>query len=132
MLLSLLEMKQFMQHEYVLVADESVDFNLIRFIRDKEFLVFSILEEFPSLKDNLVLKLAVEKNAILITEDKDFGELVFKLKLPHSGILLLRIDDMPLKEKNELVLHFIKKFSLQLYQNFAVIKQEKLRIRKFS
>ena len=130
MLLSLLETKLFMQPEYVFVADESVDFNLIRFMRGKGLSVISILEEAASIKDNLVLKLAVEKNVILITEDKDFGELVFKLKLPHSGILLLRIEDMPREEKNELVFHFIAKFSLQIYKNFEVIKQEKLRIRK--
>ena len=88
-------MKQFMRPEFVFVADESVDFNLIRFIRDKGLSIFSIQEEFASLKDNLVLKLAVEKKAILITEDKDFGELVFKLKLPRSSNLLLRMGDMP-------------------------------------
>ncbi|MBA4140856.1 MAG: DUF5615 family PIN-like protein [Segetibacter sp.] len=88
-----------MQLEHLFVADESVDFNLVKFLRTKGLSVFSILEEAASLKDNMVLELAVEKNAILITEDKDFGELVFKLKLPHTGILLLRIEDLPLQQK---------------------------------
>ncbi len=130
MLQRLSEMKPSMQPDHLFVADESVDFNLIRCMRDKGLSVTSILEEFASIKDNLVLKLAVEKNAILVTEDKDFGELVFKFKLPHSGILLLRIEDMPLEQKNELVFHFITKFSTNIYKNFAVIKQGKLRIRK--
>ncbi len=123
-------MKLFMQLEHLFVADESVDFNLVKFLRTKGLSVFSILEEAASLKDNMVLELAVEKNAILITEDKVFGELVFKLKLPHTGILLLRIEDLSLVQKNDLIFYFIAKFSPQLSHNFSVIKQGKLRIRK--
>ncbi len=123
-------MKLSMQAEYVFVADESVDFNLVTHLRYKGLSVFSIQEEAASLKDNLVLKLAAEKNAILITEDKDFGELLFKLKLPHTGILLLRIEDMASEQKHDLVFYFITKFSSQLSHNFSVIKQGKLRIRK--
>jgi predicted nuclease of predicted toxin-antitoxin system len=119
-----------MLHEHSFVADESVDFNLVKFLRIKGLAVFSIMEEVASIKDYLVLKLAADRNAILITEDKDFGELVFKLKLPHTGILLLRIEGMLLEQKNELVFHFIRTFSSELSHNFSVIKQGKLRIRK--
>lgn len=72
-----------------LVADESVDYNLIQFLRTKNLVIHSIQEQIPSSNDSTVLKF--EKDAVLITEDKDFGELVFKLKLANKGILLLRI-----------------------------------------
>lgn len=116
--------------DYLFVADESVDFNLIVFLRNKGLEVFSILEKPPSLVDSGVLQIAVEKNAVLITEDKDFGELIFKLNMPHKGVLLLRTTELHTEEKNELVLHFILKFSPEFPDSFTVMKQRKLRIRK--
>ncbi len=71
-----------------LVADESLDYNIIQFLRTKNLVIHSIQEQIPSSNDSTVLKFAVEKDAVLITEDKDFGELVFKLKLANKGNLL--------------------------------------------
>lgn len=75
--------------EKQLVADESVDFRIIIRLREVGFIVFAIAEEMPSITDQSVLDLAYEKNALLLTEDKDFGDLVFRLQLPHRGILLI-------------------------------------------
>lgn len=66
-----------------IVADESVDFRIVAELRKVGMEVFAICEEQPSIKDNEVLAIAVENDAVLITEDKDFGELVFRIKLPH-------------------------------------------------
>jgi predicted nuclease of predicted toxin-antitoxin system len=119
-----------MQPDYLFVADESVDYNLIIFLRNKGLVVYSIIEKVPSLDDPDVLKIAVDKNAVLITEDKDFGELIFKLDLPHKGVFLIRIVGMHPEEKTKLILHFILKFSDELPNSFTVVKQRKLRIRK--
>jgi predicted nuclease of predicted toxin-antitoxin system len=71
-----------------IVADESVDFRIVVQLREKGIQVYSITEELPSAKDEIVLKTAHDNRALLLTEDKDFGELVFRLHMPHSGILL--------------------------------------------
>src|SRR3954447_4282791 len=78
---------------YPIVADESVDFRIVIALRAAGLIVYSIAEELPSITDISVLSIAVEKQALLITEDKDFGELVFRLKLPHCGVLLIRIEE---------------------------------------
>ena len=49
--------------------------------------VLSALEETPRAADEELLALAMEENRILITEDKDFGELVFVRRLPHPCII---------------------------------------------
>lgn len=123
-------MKPFMQPDITFVADESVDYNLIKFLRSRNLSILSLQEQSPSITDNQVLKIACNYNAVLITEDKDFGELVFKLKMPHAGILLLRTEEMLIEEKSELIFHFLTTHSEKLSHNFAVIKQGKLRIRK--
>jgi predicted nuclease of predicted toxin-antitoxin system len=76
-------------------ADESVDFRVVAKLRDTNFAVFSIAESKSSITDEEVLAIAVSKNALLITEDKDFGELVFRFQLKHRGILLLRLTEKP-------------------------------------
>ena len=73
--------------DYQVIADESVDFRIVIQLRNIGITVYSIVEEIPSITDKSVLLFAFEKNALLITEDKDFGELVFRLQLPHHGIL---------------------------------------------
>ncbi|MEO5570241.1 MAG: DUF5615 family PIN-like protein [Bacteroidia bacterium] len=73
-----------------LIADESVDFGIIRLFRKRGIIVFSITEDFPQADDTKVLEIANGKALLLLTEDKDFGELAYRLKLHHKGILLIR------------------------------------------
>ncbi len=110
-----------------IIADESVDNRIIIQLRQIEFSVYSIAEESPSIKDNEVLAIAVQHNALLITEDKDFGELVFRLKLPHKGIVLLRMSKNGFNPG--LVSETIKKYYEDLFDKFSVFEDTKIRIR---
>lgn len=57
----------------------------------------------PSITDNEVLALAVERGALLITNDLDFGELVYGRGARHTGVLLLRLEDMGWSDQAALV-----------------------------
>ena len=59
--------------------------------------VLSALERDPRAADEELLTLALEEQRILVTEDKDFGELVFVRRLPHPCVI--RLVDMPVVEK---------------------------------
>lgn len=59
--------------------------------------VLSALERDPRASDEALLTLAMQENRVLITEDKDFGELVFVRQLPHPCII--RFVDMRVEEK---------------------------------
>ena len=111
------------------VADESVDFGIILLLRQKGITVFSISEESFGITDQEVLNIAVKKKCLLITEDKDFGELTYRLKLEHKGILLLRLSDIPRIERIELVAKIIEKYFSELYNNFSVIVKRGIRIK---
>ncbi len=67
-----------------LIADESVDYRIITYLRQNACDVFAIIDNEAFIPDTEVLKKSVSANALLITEDKDLGELVFRLKLQHS------------------------------------------------
>jgi len=66
---------------------------------------------------------------MIITMDKDFGELVYKSRFCHSGILLLRLDDMNGNEKVKVVSTILKSYSDKLYNNYCVFQNGRLRIR---
>lgn len=85
-----------------LVADESVDFTIVLFLRGNGLNIYSIAEQEPSIADEDVLDMSVKLHAVLITEDKDFGELVFRLRLPHRGIVLLRLSGITPEDKGRL------------------------------
>jgi predicted nuclease of predicted toxin-antitoxin system len=44
----------------------------------------------PGLSDEKLLRIAVEDGRVILTADKDFGELVFRQLLPVRGVILLR------------------------------------------
>ena len=113
---------------YQVVADESVDFRIVTQLRSIGITVYSIAEEIPSITDKSGLSLAFDKKALLITEDKDFGELVFRLQLPHHGILLIRIQEADYKILSVAVA--IKQHYGEMIKKFSVINNNKLRIKE--
>jgi predicted nuclease of predicted toxin-antitoxin system len=114
--------------KYQIVADESVDFRIVIQLREIGLTVYAIVEQEPSISDEKVLAIANENEALLITEDKDFGELVFRLRLPHRGILLIRIVEA--QHKIESVVRTIAKYHAELLDKFSVINGNKLRIKE--
>ena len=112
-----------------LVADESADADIVDGLRLKGFEVLAISETSPSIKDSAVLEIAYTKEALLITEDKDFGELVMRLKMSHKGILLIRLSGILPGEKAAIVINAVSNHSSQLQNSFSVLDSKKLRIK---
>ncbi len=96
------------------------------------FDVFAVRDVDASMKDIDILKFAVKEQKLIITMDKDFGELVFNSKKTHSGVLLLRMEDANWKEKIDTLSEIFKKYSKDIAGNFSVYKNGKLRIRKLN
>lgn len=112
-----------------IVADESVDFGIIIRLRQMGISVVSISEDSSGIKDIEVLQIATDTQCLLITEDKDFGELTYRLKLSHYGILLIRLSDLARKERIELVAETILNHLEKLNCNFSVLNKNGLRIK---
>lgn len=68
-----------------LVMDESVDRPIIERLQQEGHVVFSIADVSPSITDDEVLQQANDRSALLMTADKDFGELVFRQGRVHAG-----------------------------------------------
>lgn len=113
----------------LLVADESVDFGIIQRLRQKGISVISISEGSSGIKDADVLAIAFKNKCLLITEDKDFGELTYRLKLKHKGILLIRLGDLPRNERIELAAELVENRYDVLFNNFSVLDKRGARIK---
>jgi len=115
--------------EYNLLADESVDFRIIRFLREKNINVYSILENHPGIPDNQVIEIAKEKHSILLTEDSDFGEFVFSFQNKANSIIFLRYDTKHIEEIKLTIINILEKYQSALYGKFVVITPTKIRLR---
>jgi predicted nuclease of predicted toxin-antitoxin system len=72
---------------------------------------------------------ANDSDAILITTDKDFGELVFRQKRVHNGVILVRLYGQSSQIKVETIVATLDEYADQLFDSFAVVSPGIVRIR---
>ncbi len=113
-----------------IVADESVDKQIVDRLRLEQHEVLYIAELDPGIDDEKVLSRSEQANAILLTADKDFGELVFRQRLLHSGVLLLRLAGLDPAVKAELVATTFDQHAEELSVGFGVLTRSALRLRR--
>ena len=111
------------------LADESVDFPIVKLLRENNFDVDYIAEIKPGITDKQVINLANQKKGILITADKDFGEIVFRQRKITSGIILYRLSGFANNEKSEKLLSLINKHQNSIEGSFTVITRKQIRIK---
>jgi predicted nuclease of predicted toxin-antitoxin system len=112
------------------VVDESTGQSVVDELRRLGHDVFSIQEIFPGLDDPPILDIAVKEDRIVVTNDKDFGELVYRSGLPHVGILLFRLQDESAANRVRMMRKVLWACSDKLSNNFVVASESKIRIRK--
>jgi len=112
------------------VADEGIDGSLVSLLREAGHDVIYFAETNQSTDDDVILGLANAENRVLITRDKDFGELVFRLKMIHSGIILVRAEELSSFARSRLVAGFIQANLDLLSGYFIVIQAGTTRLRK--
>jgi predicted nuclease of predicted toxin-antitoxin system len=112
-----------------LLADESVDRQIVEALRLDGHEVIYIAEIDPSISDNAVFDRANEKLALLITADKDFGEIVFRDKrLGSVGVVLIRLAGLSAETKARVVSDCIAERGKEFLHNFCVIAPGRIRI----
>ena len=113
-----------------LLIDESVNYNFVHLLRKNNYEVKSIYEDSPSITDEEVLSKSVSLNAILVTEDKDFGDWIFAHGKKGTGIILLRYPNHELRKISKALLKILNKYRKELYRLYIVITPNKIRIRE--
>lgn len=112
------------------LLDESADAPIARRLRDDGHSVLCVWELAPGLSDAEVLARANREKAILVTADKDFGELVFRMLQVHSGVLLLRLAGLAPEAKAEIVAEAAREHGSDIPGAFTVVTSTLVRVRK--
>ena len=112
------------------LADENVDAQIVTALRGAGHEVVYVAELVPGISDEHVLELANREGCLLLTEDKDFGELVFRMRRQSQGVILIRLAGISSQEKVEIVGAIIKAHSDELHHSYSVIKRNGVRIRR--
>jgi predicted nuclease of predicted toxin-antitoxin system len=112
-----------------LVADEGVDAAIVARLRGDGHDVVYVAELSPGITDGAVLELTNADERMLMTADKDFGELVFRLHRTAFGILLLRLPGLPSAGRADTVAEVISEHGHEMVGAFTVLSPGLLRIR---
>ena len=111
------------------LADESVDRQIVERLRLEGHSVIYIVDTDPGASNGDVFGKANQTDAVLLTADKDFGEIVFRQRLVNHGIVLIRLAGIHPLQKAEIVASAIKNHLDELVQAFSVITHSAIRIR---
>ncbi len=111
------------------LADECVDAALVARLRNAGHDASYIAEIAAGVTDTEALQLAQEEGRLFLTEDKDFGELVFRFKRAVPGVVLLRIDPEKSQLKWIRLEAAIARLGEGLFGRYVVIEEARFRSR---
>jgi predicted nuclease of predicted toxin-antitoxin system len=111
------------------LADECCDATLVHALRAQGHDVLYVSQALRGATDEILLTRAFSERRILLTEDKDFGELVYRLHRPAYGIVLLRFDVTDREMKTPRLRYLLDQEAERLPGAFVVLEPNKVRIR---
>ena len=112
------------------LVDECTGPNVAEWLRDQKHEVFSVFEEAKGMDDDDIILKALEENWILITNDKDFGEKVYRDSRFHKAIILLRLKDERSPAKIQVLSHLLRTYPDRLTNAFVVVTEKQIRFAK--
>ena len=113
-----------------ILADENIEIEIVVALRQAGHAVSDIKEISPGVEDPNVLEIATNLDAILLTNDKDFGELVYRDKLVSNGVILLRFGKLDIDQRIDLLLGILIERESEMSRAFTVITTAGVRVRK--
>ena len=110
------------------LADESCDFAVVRALRASGYDIAAVSEITPRAEDSDVINLAVREERILLTEDKDFGRLVYAHGQKTLGVIFLRFPTSVRKQIAKDVVKLVKQQGERLIGGFITVQPGRIRI----
>jgi len=111
------------------LIDESAGVSVAQFLRQEGHDVLAVAEAARRLSDSDILDWAVKEDRIIVTNDKDFGDLIYRSGKTHSGVILLRLRDESASNKVSVLADAIHKYSDRLPGKLTVLSEGKMRVR---
>jgi predicted nuclease of predicted toxin-antitoxin system len=112
-----------------LLVDENIHCDLVMWFRTQGHEVLYAGESLKRWNDSDLLELARTENRFIVTDDLDFGELVYRNRLATQGVILLRLPGMNVSDRIERLTEVWAVVEANLPGRFIVVSPDKLRIR---
>lgn len=103
------------------LVDECTGPRVATWLRSQGDEIFSVFDEARGIGDEEVIRKAYSENWILITNDKDFGEKVYRERRPHHGIILMRLEVERAANKIEVLRRLLEVYADRLADSFVVV-----------
>jgi predicted nuclease of predicted toxin-antitoxin system len=111
------------------LIDESSDARLAAYLTTKNHDATLVAQAHrPGLSDREVLAIALREGRVLVTDDRDFGELVFRQRQRHSGVIYFRLRDTLLQTRLTRLAYVLERYSKRL-DEFVVVTDHRVRLR---
>jgi predicted nuclease of predicted toxin-antitoxin system len=111
------------------IVDESTGLAVAEYLRKVGYDALAVFEEMPEAFDEDILARAVTDGRIVVTNDKNFGELVFRSGHAHHGVILFRLQDASAARRVEAMAAVLAEYSDRLPGHFTVVTEQNVRIR---
>jgi len=121
---------------YDLLTDENINTEIVQHLRKIGFDVFDIKEEnLIGISDREILQKSLVQNRVIVTQDSDFGTLIFTENISFVGIVYLRPGHFRSSFHIQTIDTIIKE-NIEVDQPFLVVAEKKelkinIRIRQF-
>lgn len=109
------------------LVDECTGPAVARWLREQQHEVFSVFEDARGMADDAIIEKAFAEHWILITNDKDFGEKVYREGEAHRGVVLLRLEDERATTKINTIRRLLEAYDDQLVDQFVVVTETHVR-----
>ncbi|MFN0119276.1 MAG: DUF5615 family PIN-like protein [Blastocatellia bacterium] len=109
------------------LVDECTGPKVAQWLGEQGHEIFSVFAEARGSSDDWILAKAYNENWILITNDKDFGEKVYREQHPHHGIVFLRLLDNRAASKIEVLKGLLENHASKLAEQFVVATETHVR-----
>lgn len=96
-------------------------------MRDKGLDILSVYESYRGISDESIMDISENENRIILTFDKDYGELIFHFRKPFtSGIVFFRLIPKNNKELASILLDIIRDKKIELSGKFTIVERDKI------
>lgn len=112
------------------LVDECTGPKVAEWLRAQNHEVFSVFDEARGMEDDEIIRKSFDENLLLITNDKDFGEKVYRERRPHHGVIFLRLDDERAASKIETLRRLLENYADKLPNQFVVVTETRVRFAK--
>lgn len=109
------------------LVDECTGPAVASWLREQNYEVFSIFDEARGLDDDEIIRKAFTEGWILITNDKDFADKVYRDGRLHRGVILLRLEDERSASKIQVLSHLLESYSGRISNSFLVASERQVR-----